>query len=111
MSDLTIRDLLDHGELGDTSLEVRLTARELAAVQYVLHLASEAGCLSLAYMAADKHGVGLRWSVAFQSAQARLGVALARALTPELATEFAALLARIDQEQTALDNGEESRGD
>ncbi len=108
MSDLRLVTLLGPDGEGATSLDLRFNAREVAAVQLVLGIASDNGIFEGAAVLAARYGVAEQWSVAFQSAQLRLGVALARAFQPERAAEFSALLAEVDQLQTALDNGEEA---
>lgn len=108
MKNLSIISLLLPGDMGDTSIDLRLTAREIAAVQYVLSVAIvNTDTLKAAAAGAVAAGVGRRWSIAFQSAQLRLAVALARAFRPEQAAEFSALLAQVDQDQSALDHEEE----
>lgn len=113
MSELSILDVLEPGPLGDTSIDMRLTAREVAALQLLVTLATDEGSPALieAQLACDAHGVGHRWNVALRSALVRIGIAAARVLRQDQATEFSALLAELDQETASLDDGKESRGD
>ena len=106
MEDHSLFNFLSPGALGDTSIDLRLTARELAAIQYVLGTAANSGVIEAVGVGAQVAGVGPRWSLAFESGQWRIGFALARAFRPEAAGEFSARLAQVDQELSALNNAE-----
>jgi hypothetical protein len=105
-SETNLVSLLSPGGKGETPIDLRLNARELASIQYVLTIAADNGIFEAAVIVAAQDGLGARWAVAFQFAELRIGVAIARALEPERAAEFSALLAEIDQVQSALDHGE-----
>lgn len=83
MTDFTFEELLTAGKAGDTRLDVRITARELAAISYLLTLAERAGLVPLAQASMGQVGLGDRWSIAAQSGLTRV--------------------AEVDQAQAALD--------
>jgi hypothetical protein len=78
MSEFSLAALLLPGGHGTTELDLRLSAREVAAVQLVLGVVSDNGIFEGAcFLAAAQHGVAEQWGVAFQSAQLRIGAAIA----------------------------------
>lgn len=104
MSDLTILDVIEAGPLGDTAIDMRLTAREVAALQLLVTLAVDDafGVLDVAQAQCDAFGVGHRWNIALRSALVRVGIAAARVLRHTETTQFSVLLADLDQETAAL---------
>lgn len=102
--DLSYRELFD-GDAGDVTLNVKLTARQLAALELVLDEATSVGLSNLIYEAVSEIDVSLgeRFRVEFGRAQSRLGVELFDATgSKETALAFAARLAAYDQEAAQL---------
>lgn len=101
MSDPSVLDCLRTGEPGDKEVTLRLTVRELVAVEFLLVRACRVNGLVVAtYRDAEREGLGNAWNVALRSAQMRIGLAFARLLgSRDHALDFAAMLAALDQER------------
>ena len=102
--DPTFKELIEAGSpLGDRKVEIKLSVRELAALENVVVTAAYMGVVAHCYEGAAEAGDADAWSIGFRKAQARLGIALARATgadTPEH-DALVAMLAALDAEEAA----------
>lgn len=104
MSADNIATLIAPGESGDVSVQLRLTLREIAAVQYALYVASARGVFVIAYRHADAaDSLGPHWAHAFECAQSRIGMATARVLGFDNdVDEFYGRMAELDRDRLDL---------
>lgn len=83
MHDPSFNELIEEGELGDGEVTLRLTLRELAALQAVVAGGARMGIiegltLRFAQSGGERHG--RRFVLSLKKAEARVGIALARAI-------------------------------
>lgn len=106
----TFGDLLSLGELGDREIEVRLTVRQIAAVEMVLEVSSAHGVVEavIANLASSgDRSMATGALIALGKAAARLADGASRAYgAPVERMRWATALADLDQQEAAWRAGE-----
>lgn len=106
MATLTYREIIEKGEVGDKPLNIKLTARQLAALELIVDAALDYGIGQLTLLGAQE-GYGADFAallrIEFARSQARIGIELNRVLgNPEVVEACTARLAELDGEAASL---------